>query len=103
MQRTMIGTTTASGAVVQGWGIGGAGDGADEHEARGVRGVQEELEVAGFGGEDPVRLALIGDEHGGDSGQVGGWKRRVEDGDSEAVVMRLKRAGESEGDEARWS
>lgn len=44
---------------------GGAGEVADEDEAGGVSGAEEELEVAGDGGEDPVGFSPEGYNHGG--------------------------------------
>lgn len=78
---------------------------ADEDEAREAGRAEEELEVAGLGGEDPVALATGGDEHGGDSGGGGWLGGGVEDGDSEEAVVagggERRKVGEGEGDEAR--
>lgn len=75
---------------------------ANEDEAGGVGGAEEELEVAGGGGEYPVRFTAVGDDHGGGPRWMSELTRRVEDGDSEergveAVVV-AKRVWECEGD-----
>lgn len=57
--------------------------------------------MAGFGGEDPVGLAAVGDEHGGHSRRIGRSTWRVEDGNSEEGGGILG-VGEGEGDESRW-
>lgn len=43
------------------------GEVADKDEAGGVTGAEEELKVAGDGGEDPVGFSAERDDHGGDS------------------------------------
>lgn len=45
---------------------------SDEDEAGDFGGVEDELEVAYVGGEDPVGFTVGWDDHGGDSRWVGG-------------------------------
>lgn len=58
-------------------------------------GGEEELEVAGESAKYPVRLAARRDPHGGGKGGCGRGGGRIEDGNTEVVVVVV--VGECEG------
>lgn len=46
-----------------------------KNQTRNLRGTEEELEMARFGGEDPIGFTAVGDQHGGNSGCVSELER----------------------------